>query len=189
MNLRAPLQVSLMMAGLFSLTSFGCSDDEAPADAGPAREIDYELFPSTHELSAADVAEISTLAPDGALRFERLPEALRGLRVGEVLLAGVSKRTPDGLLRVVLDIQEEEDGAVLLRTGAAPLQMAFRRLHARVADNAAPFARGGKFTGTDVVPLSVSPQFSVSGDLGDRQSYELLAFDGDGNTATKNDQV
>ncbi|MDF3066855.1 MAG: hypothetical protein K0R38_2456 [Polyangiaceae bacterium] len=188
MKLRTPLHVSLMVAGLSSLTSFGCSDDDAPEDSR-VRQVDYELFPSTHELSPADVASISSLSPNGELRFERLPESLTELRVGEVLLAGVTKTTPNGLLRVVLDIQEEDDGAVTLRTGAAPLQMAFRRLRARVADNALPFARGGKFTGTDVVPLSVSPQFSVAGDLGDTQTYEILAFDGDGNPATKNDQV
>lgn len=189
MSSRRPLRLSLIVAGLASSTSLGCGDQQVPAESQPVRDIDYELFPSTHELSVADVASLSDVEPDGTLRFEQRPEALAEVRVGEVLLSGVTKSTPHGLLRVVLEIQQEEDGALVLRTGAAPLQLAFRRLHARVADHASPFVRGGKFTGTDVVPLTVSPQFSVSGDLGDRQSYEILVFDGDGNPSTDSDQV
>lgn len=189
MKLRAARHVSLVVAGLASLTSFGCSDDEQPSGTQAVREIDYELFPSTRELSAADVAKLSKLTPTGELLFDEMPESLAELRVGEVLLAGITEMTPHGLLRVVLAIESGDDGSVVLRTGAAPLQMAFRRLHARVADRALPFARGGKSSATDAVPLAVSPQFSVSGDLGDQQSYQVWAFDGDGNTATTNDQV
>lgn len=189
MKLRAPLHVSLVVAGLAGLSSFSCSGDESPGGSEAVRTIDYELFPSTHELSAADLALLSEVELGGGLRFEELPESLADLRVGEVLLAGITEATPHGLLRVVVDIEGGDDGSVVLRTGAAPLQMAFRRLHARVADHALPFAGGGKSSATDVVPLAVSPQFSVTGDLGDRQSYEVWAFDGDGNTSTTNDQV
>ncbi|MEI9952230.1 MAG: hypothetical protein WDO74_25395 [Pseudomonadota bacterium] len=38
-------------------------------------------------------------------------------------------------------------------------------------------------------PLSLAPQFSIAGDLGDRQNYQVVVFDGDGNTDTTNDQV
>jgi hypothetical protein len=189
LRLSSPLRVSLVAAGFASLTSLGCTEEGTPAESQRVRSVDYELFPSTHELSAPDVGLISRLEPDGTMLFERVPKALADLQVGEVLLAGVTETTPHGLLRVVLSVEQQEDGGWLLKTGAAPLQMAFRRLHARIADDAAPFVRGGNYAGTDVVPLSVSPQFSVSGDLGERQSYEILAFDGDGNPDTENDQV
>ena len=189
MKCRASLRrLSLVGVALASLTLLGCSSEAEPAQPR-VRTIDYELFPSTHELSEQDLERLSRLEPDGTVELSALPASLAELQLGDVLLAGVTKATPEGLLRVVLDIKELEDGAVVLRTAAAPLQMAFRRLHAHVVDQAQPFVRGGKFTPTDVIPLSVTPQFSVSGDLGDTQSYEILAFDGDGNSETNNDQV
>ena len=70
MKSRAPLHVSLVVAGLASLSSLACSGDESPGGSEAVRTIDYELFPSTHELSAADVALLSELEPGGGLRFE-----------------------------------------------------------------------------------------------------------------------
>jgi len=188
MKLRGPIRLTFLGALLASSICFGCSSDSQPEQES-VRKIDYELFPSTHQLNGRDLTLLSRLEPDGTLVLDSLPPSLAKLAVGEVLLAGVTQQTPQGLLRVVLDIAPQDDGTVVLRTAAAPLQMAFRRLHARVADRASPFLNCGKFTATDVVPLSIKPQFSVSGDLGDTQSYDILAFDGDGNSDTKNDQV
>ncbi len=68
-------------------------------------------------------------------------------------------------------------------------RFAFRKLHAKVADLSTPFRKGGSYAGSDLSPLSLAPQFSIAGDLGDRQNYKIVVFDGDGNTDTTNDQV
>jgi len=109
-----------------------------------------------------------------------------------VILTGISPVTPHGLLRVVLAVEESEDDGLLLRTAAAPLQLAFRKLHAQVADQTAPFQRQNAYQSTDRTPLSAparQPQFSVGGDLGDHEDYRVVVFDGDGNTDTTSDQV
>ncbi len=173
---------------LVALLVAGCGSDPA-APSEQVRQIDYELFPSTHQLSASDAASISEVAEDGTLRFKTVPAALAELKVGEVVLSGISETTPYGLLRVVLAIEQSDTDALVLRTAAAPLQVAFRKLHAKVADLSTPFRKGGNYAGSDLSPLSLAPQFSIAGDLGDRQNYKIVVFDGDGNTDTTNDQV
>jgi len=164
-----------------------CSSDPAPSEQ--RREIEYELFPSTHRLTAEETSAISEVAADGTLRFRTIPSALADLELGDVILAGISKQTPLGLLRVVLAIDRDSSGAMVLGTAAAPLQAAFRSLHAKIADTSLPFTKDATYTGTDLSPLFLKPEFSVGGDLGDHEHYAVVVFDGDGNTDTTNDQV
>ena len=126
---------------------------------------------------------------DGTLRFDKPTAALEALQVGQVVLAGISPTTPQGLLRVVLRVTPEDSGALTVRTAAAPLQVAFKRLHARIADVTDPFKDGSSFLPTDTRPLGRRPQFSTGGTLGDQQNYDIVVFDGDGNIDTTNDQV
>ncbi len=177
------------LRALFGLAlTCGCGSAGKPEPA-PVRSIDYELFPSTRQLSNSELAALSEMKEDGTLRFDEPSAELGALEVGEVLLAGISETTPQGLLRVVLSATTEESGALSVRTAAAPLQLAFRRLHARVADVTDPFMDGSSFKPTDTRPLSLRPEFTVAGELGDRQSYDIVVFDGDGNVDTANDQV
>src|SRR5260221_9610388 len=137
----------------------GCGSADKPEPA-PVRSIDYELFPSTRQLSNSELAALSEMKEDGTLRFDEPSAELGALEVGEVLLAGISETTPQGLLRVVLSATTEESGALSVRTAAAPLQLAFRRLHARVADVTDPFMDGSSFKPTDTRPLSLRPEFT-----------------------------
>lgn len=176
---------------LLVLVCASCGSSE-PSASAPVRSIDYELFPSTHQLSLADTDAISAVAEDGTLRFSKVPTALAEVRVGDVILTGISAATPRGLLRAVTEIEASDGDALILRTAAAPLQLAFRRLHAKVADQSTPFERELPFQSTDITPLSgpgLRPLFSVGGDLGDHEHYQVVVFDGDGNTDTTNDQV
>ncbi len=183
--IRAALAAGLLGA----LGNAACSSAADPEPSRSVRSIDYELFASTRQLTAAETDALSANDSDGTLRFDAPPDSLDGVAEGDVILCGISPKTPDGLLRLVLEVTRDSDGGLVLRTAAAPLQLAFRKLHARVSDVMTPFAASEKFRGTDVVPLGLKPQFSISGDLGDRQNYQVVVFDGDGNTETRNDQV
>ena len=176
---------------LLALACASCGSS-GPPESAPLRSIDYELFPSTHQLSLADTAAISEVAEDGTLRFSKVPSALAGISVGDVIVTGISGATPRGLLRVVMEIEASDGDGLILRTAAAPLQLAFRKLHAHVGDQSTPFKRELPFQSTDLTPLSepgLRPRFSVGGDLGDHEHYQVVVFDGDGNTDTTNDQV
>ena len=176
---------------LLGLGLLGCGSS-SPSASESVRSIDYELFPSTHQLSPADTAAISQIADDGTLRFSSVPPALAEVAVGDVILTGISEATPRGLLRVVLSIEPSGGEALVLRTAAAPVQLAFRKLHAKVADLSTPFQRANPFESNDLAPLGapqLRPTFSVGGDLGDHEHYQVVVFDGDGNTDTTNDQV
>ena len=129
-------------------------------------------FPSTRELSATDLNALNPDPGDGTLRFDPAPAALANVAVGSILVAGVSANTPSGLLRAVLAV--ERDGNTLtLRTGQAPIQLAYRKLHSRVVRSmSVPAARGvGRATVDEMRPFN----------------YTL--FDGDGDGETTNDQV
>ncbi|MEI9952231.1 MAG: hypothetical protein WDO74_25400 [Pseudomonadota bacterium] len=112
---------------LVALLCSGCGSDAA-APSEQVRQVDYELFPSTHQLSSSDAASISEVASDGTVRFKVVPDALASLKPGEVVLSGISEATPYGLLRVVLAIEHTDTDALVLRTAAAPLQVAFSQI-------------------------------------------------------------
>jgi hypothetical protein len=174
----------------------GCGSQDAPQPP-ESQSIEYELFPGTVQLGAPELASLSKVSADGVLEFRDPPTRLRSLERGEVLLGGVSESTPHGLLRIVLDTAEQDDGTLRVQTATAPVQAAFRRLRARVSAATDPFAEGMAFESTDVRPLrsgafrlpGARPAFSIAGDLGDRQNYDILLFDGDDNIDTTNDQV
>jgi hypothetical protein len=169
--------------------TWGCGSTPNKTEPTQVRSIDHELFPSTRQLGADELAALTDVKADGTLRFDEPTAALEALEVGQVVLAGISRATPQGLLRVVLSVTLEDSGALSVRTAAAPLQLAFRRLHARIADVTDPFKEASSFMATDTRPLGLRPQFSIAGALGDQQSYDIVVFDGDDNIDTTNDQV
>lgn len=147
---------------------------ETPADAGSKDRIEYELGPRTVQLSAADLAALE----DGAdvsktLRFE--PSVGARFKRGDVLLAGVSEKTPRGLLRVVSGVTPAGD-VTLVETELAPLQLAFSKLHAHV-ERTLPVE--------PVVPARLPRGFSFGGST----PVDLFVFNGDGDPATLEDQL
>lgn len=154
----------------------GCVKPEpTPApDAGSKDHIEYELGPRTIQLTEADL----TALEDGAdvsktLRFD----ASVGQRFtrGDVLLAGVSAKTPRGLLRVVSGTTTT--GAVTaVETELAPLQLAFSKLHAHL-ERTLPVE--------PVAPQRLPRSFSFGGVT----PVDFFVFNGDGDPATLEDQL
>lgn len=163
-----------------------CGESSSSGTKNPGDEITYELFASTLVLQPRDLAALASSSEDGKLVFAPEPAALRDVQVGQVLLGGMSERTPSGLLRVVAQV-ERGDGTLTLRTVGAPLQLAFRKLHARVrraADTSGEMQRVPEDAGDAFVR---SPLLDGGGSRSQR--FDLVVFDGDGDEQTLNDQV
>ena len=94
---------------------------------------------------------------DGTLRFDAAPPSLDGVAVGRVIVAGVCHSPPAGLLRVVLAVERERRPAVL-RTGQAPIQLAYSQA-ARPRLRLDPDHRGRR--GTAAVRRNASPVAGV----------------------------
>src|SRR6187399_1939678 len=122
--MRKLLPVLALASGIASCAS----DEAAPAASSPLR---YELFPWTRELDPGTLAAVRDVGlDDGVVRFRGSPPQLAGLKPGDIVLAGRSQATPSGLLRQVVEVQSDDQGTVL-RCKPAPIQLAFRTLHAR----------------------------------------------------------
>jgi hypothetical protein len=120
----------------------GCSDEarkpasesetgsaDAGAEQGRSDELEFELFDETHLLSDEDLALLSAL-DESTLHFDGVPSGLAEVQAMDVVLGGVSPNSPRGFMRLVLDVDESDDG-LTLTTIDAPLPLAFRRLHVR----------------------------------------------------------
>ena len=153
------------------------SEGEAPR----ADEVEAELFPSTRVLTTDDMSALERETDEGALTFSKAPAALDGVAAGDVFLAPATPKTPNGMLRVVLEATREGE-ALTLQTAGAPAQLAFRKLAVRVARpvelDAQPTAdRAG------LAPLG------IGGDVERGKEIKVVVFDGDGDPSTTDDQV
>jgi hypothetical protein len=186
------------LTGLSSLlvlcvAACGSDDDDTtskPTTQQPADEISFELFASTKQLSEADLALVTNIEPAGRITFASEPPGLAGVAEGTIFIGGITPKTPQGLLRFVTGV-DRSNGGFALQTTAAPLQAAFKKLHAKAQRKGEPFVPGlPPMEVKDVSPLSIRPQFSIAkGTGGVTQSYDIVIFDGDGDVGTTNDQV
>ncbi|HEV7733695.1 MAG TPA: hypothetical protein VGR62_16120 [Candidatus Binatia bacterium] len=135
-------------------------------------------FPSTTELATTDLGALVP-DPDGTLTFDPAPSALDDVAVGKVIVAGVSPSTPAGLLRAVLAV-ERNGSQLVLRTGQAPIQLAYSKLHVRGSGSTPVTSAGGSTSAT-----SFRPQI----DFGTKKEFDYVLFDGDGDEESKNDQI
>jgi hypothetical protein len=158
----------------------GCSSDTAPETGAPPDEITAEPFPSTVQLSSGDLSSLEPDPGDGTLAFKATPAALAGVHVGDIVVGGVSPSSPAGLLRAVLSVDKEGDRLVL-KTAQAPIQLAYKKLHARFSRSAA-VAAPGVATRSHVADLG-------SGDFDATKPFDYVLFDGDGDESTTNDQI
>jgi hypothetical protein len=139
-------------------------------------------FPSTIELRTTDLGALVPDPGDGTLVFEPAPPALEGIAVGNVIVAGVAPATSAGLLRAVLAVERNGERLVL-RTGQAPIQVAYSKLHVRGSGS------------TPVTAAGTAPVTAVGGlpgplvDFGTKKAFDFVLFDGDGNEETDNDQI
>ena len=114
-----------MLSSLFVLAA-ACGDDEG------GDEITAIPFPTTIELSAEDLASLESAGDDGTLVFDPAPASLADVEVGRIRVGGVSDETPAGLLRAVLAVERDGD-RLTLGTAVAPIQLAYRKLHVKLA--------------------------------------------------------
>src|SRR5262245_21100322 len=118
-----------LLAATTVCATWGCSSESA-SDASSQDEIQAVPFSSTIELKADDLSSLAPDPGDGTLVFATTPASLASVRVGNILVGGLSPSSPAGLLRAVLDVQHDGD-RLILKTGQAPIQLAYKKLHAR----------------------------------------------------------
>jgi len=193
--------MSLRVAWLaLGLVACGDSASAPDVDAGPdaatapgaADEIDAIPFPTTIELDDDAMGALDRSDDDGTLRFGSTPAVLRDVAVGRIVVAGVGKHTPAGVLRVVLAVEPDGD-ALTLRTAQVPIQLAFRQLHLRTARTVAATSAAGASTQALSLPSARSfKSFAapIAGGSFDRmEPFDYVLFDGDADTSTTDDQI
>lgn len=159
-----------MLSSLFVLAA-ACGDDEG------GDEITAIPFPTTIELSAEDLASLESAGDDGSLVFDPAPASLADVEVGRILVGGVSDETPAGLLRAVLAVERDGD-RLTLGTAVAPIQLAYRKLHVKLAK------RSSAVVGAAARRAALPAEgFDVT------RPFDFLLFDGDGDPETEDDQI
>jgi hypothetical protein len=172
---RLAIAAALIAGGCGSDDGQGGGDEGAPDDV----ELVAEPFPTTVELSGDDLAALEPDAGDGTLVFAPAPASLDAVKVGSILVGGVSDSSPTGLLRAVLAVERDGD-RLTLRTAQAPIQLAYKELHVRFTKSTAvPQMPGGAADLRRAVPEGFSESFP----------FNYVLFDGDGDDATTNDRI
>lgn len=179
--LLAPVVVALLGCG---------GDDDAAArpdgDAGadsdastePGGRVDYELFDNTRTIDDDALEALLEVSDDQSLlTFGRDTDWLQSLQPPNVILAGVSERTPGGLLRKVTSV--ERDGErVLVHTEPATVFHAFRRLDVEIEGPLGGEANALDASDLDGIGLARA-QLTKSLTLG-VTDHPVVLFDGDG---------
>ena len=164
---------------LCALPIQGCSSD-ASSGAG-ADEVEAVPFASTKMLSPEDLSSLEPDLGDGRLVFRNAPKTLEGVRRGDVFVGGPSTAAPNGLLRVVLDAERSGE-RLTLRTAVAPPQIAFKKLHARIA-------RPVSLDDGVLVSYDTSTPLGIGGTSQRKAPVDVVLFDGDGDKSTTDDQL
>jgi hypothetical protein len=156
--------------------------------APPGPELDYTLFETTKALDAETLAAISSISDDRkTLIFSTSTPLLDALKPKDVLLSGLTDKTPEGLLAQVDALEQTADG-VVIHAEPTTVFHAFRKLHVRIEDT--PIA--GPITERPLPgprrPIGASRSaLSVPIPLG-MDPFDKEIFDGDG-LATEEDRV
>lgn len=85
----------------------------APATAGATRAA------RTVVLSAASLAALTSVSTAGTMTFAHPPAQVTGLAAGDIVVAGVSAATPDGLLAKVTSVTRNGSAATVATTPAS----------------------------------------------------------------------
>ena len=154
----------------------GNAAEDGGAPDGPPDEYEAELFDHTRTLDDTALAALMHEDADLTLHFAGKPAAIADLSRGHVLLAGQSGRTPAGLLRLVTKVEAEGTGTAV-HTMYAPLQLAFKKLHASGTREVGSMPVRG-----DLIPKSAGGAFPA-------MDLDFYAFNGDSDESTPDDQV
>ena len=162
-----------------------CSDDPSPAPAPnalqPGDELTYELFANTKELSPETLGAIQEVTSDGRIVFTGDPAQLAAITKGNVVLGAASDKTPSGLLRFVLKV-ERTNGQLVLSTTPAPVELAFKKLHMKMARELSTEAPA---VPVENKPLSLHPL----GGARSTTALDYFVYNTDRDASTKRDQV
>jgi len=101
----------------------GSGEDPAPPDT-----YEVELFDNTIVWDASVTSALTEISPDGTLVFQEPPASVLALERLNVVVAGRSEATPEGLLRMVTRVDAGPD-ATRIETVPVPIQVAFRKLN------------------------------------------------------------
>jgi hypothetical protein len=156
------------------------------SDSSTSDEVDAVPFSDTRVLSSADLAMLDGADPSGTLSFRELPAALANVDRGSVIVASISDKTPAGLLRIVKQVDRMDDGSVQLQTLNAPIQLAFRKLHVRVARTTELFPSNTRAARQG---LTVQSLTGPGGQASKTETFDYPLFDGDDDPETDDDRV
>jgi hypothetical protein len=173
------------------ISALACSGSDGPdAPEKTKDKISYELFDSAILLDKSALSQLEPETGDGLLVFKTTPSALANVARASVIVAGQSAATPKGLLRIVRSVEPNGAG-VRITTMNAPLQLAFRQLHIELAPRKTPEIGASDWLKNDLTPLSAGsrPFASYTGGKHPTLPLDIVAFDGDKDLSTKDDQV
>ncbi|HET6339990.1 MAG TPA: hypothetical protein VFG30_42570 [Polyangiales bacterium] len=176
------------MLGLALIVTSACSSGDA---ARPADEIEAVPFDDTRTLTSSDLDLLEEASADGTLTFRKIPASLTKVARGDVLVAGVSDKTRAGLLRIVTGV-DAADGGLRLQTLNAPIQLAFRKLHVRVARTSDLIQPEQDASRTQAVGLTMPALDTIEGPSGrasKTETFDYPLFDGDGDEETEDDRI
>lgn len=169
---------------------------DVDSDVAPqTSKLEYQLFETTVLVEGEALAAITAVNGDGSLSVK--PGTAWGdtLAAGQVLVLGQGPQTPYGLLREVVSVQGDGQGAVVT-TQAVPIQKAFRNLDVE-------FTKPLVVANSDMKWNDLAPRILVfpgdqreSAQLADGVdgyfgplTVEFYPFNGDNDTSTPEDQV
>lgn len=95
-----------------------------PAEVSPPATAGAKVTAAAVVMSAASLTALTTVQTDGALVFTSAPTQVTGLKPGKILVAGVSKATPNGLLAQVRSVRTSK-GVTTVATVPASLSKVF----------------------------------------------------------------
>lgn len=167
-----------------------CSGDDDAASSGSKDEIDAVPFDDTRSLSSADLALLTSATPDGVLTFKRPPASLSKVERGDVLVGGASESAPAGLLRIVTAVEaSDSDGSLRLQTINAPIQLAFRKLHVKVARKTGLIQSEPAQAKSQRAGLRREALEGPGGTASKTETFDYPLFDGDGDDKTDDDRI
>jgi hypothetical protein len=152
-------------------------------------DLEVKLAPEVRVLSSASRDLLTAFETDGTLAFSGTNAELAALAPGEIVVADQSATAPNGLLRRV--VSNSGGGAVTLETESV-------ELHEAIEKGRLGFSRGlleEEVKSSSAATKGVAwirdktPSESATGDEFFLGLSGVIAFDADGDSKTKNDQI
>ncbi len=171
----------------------GAEDVSADVGEWGPDVLEYELFDTTHYVEDSTAAGLLSVE-EGILRFAADNPFVAEFEVGDVVLAGLTDKTPDGLLVEIVALATEGDDLVV-SVKRCPIQKAFRKLKVsfvrpiEVAPNGLNWADGVEEMRAGADGYETLRQGINDGHSFGPLNIDFYPFDGDEDHGTPEDQV